>query len=237
MSTPSDQEREDTVKEFMRAFKEFGDEYVDAIIADARARAVAERLAEKELGELFDRQLKRLRDLDCPRAIIEIFQGKKKKVISMAMQVNTYEGNIAFLPVVPVRYLGIYALAGMMRKGSEIGFTTLNPNLLADYENLADNLYYILNVEDGAAPLGKSSNDAEEIIKGQGHRCLNAAEVIAVGIHTDVLASHSMFAVNSIYNREYIIVLSNSPLPMLDFVGKGVISENYGTPSCWHQIC
>lgn len=196
-------QKEGLIAKLTAFFKGLSSEEIDDVVTEAKRQVTVESVEEKKknFGQLFDSQLETLKGRGCPQAILETFQKQRDKIIAnaKAIQTNIAKGNIPFLPVVPKIYLGVYGLMPMVRNGEKVGYTYLNPNELSDVVKTPKTPYYIFDVEDGKAMLGKLPNDAEKIIKKQNRSCLTDAEVIAIGVHTDVLSNHYLDATGSRY--------------------------------------
>jgi hypothetical protein len=135
---------------------------------------------------LFDDQIKTLENKGCPLEIVKMFKYQKDKVIETAIQTDISESDIAFLPVIPKSYIGAYGLMPMIQNGEEFGYTCLDPNKLVDIVETPKVPYYIFGVDDCRSVFGESPKDAEKIITKQNRLCLIDAEIIAIGIHTDI---------------------------------------------------
>jgi len=199
-------QKEGLVAKLTAFFKGLSGDEIDDVVAETRKLVNAETLEERKdkLTKLFESQLEKLKSLGCPQAILEAFQKKKDEVVNKASEMAIGEGNIPFLPVIPRGYMGIYALMPMVKHEGKIGYTHLDPNELTDVVETSKNPYYVFDVEDGKAILGKSPRDAEKIIKGQKRSCLIVDEVIAVGVHSEVLSDHYVDASGSRYKSDIV---------------------------------
>jgi hypothetical protein len=197
-------QREGLIAKLTAFFRGLSGEEIDDVVTEARRQATVESVEERKKNfiQLFNSQLETLKGRGCPQAILEAFQEQRDKVIAKAIQTNIAEGNIPFLPVILKIYLGVYGLMPMVRNGEKVGYTYLDPNKLSDVVETPKTPYYIFDVEDGKAMLGKSPNDAEKLIKKQNRLCLTDAEVIAIGVHTDVLSNHYVDATGSRYKSD-----------------------------------
>src|SRR3989344_9595815 len=81
----------------------------------------------RKLKKLFDTQTATLKDRGVPEQIVEILQNQKGAVVKKASEMNVVDGNIAFLPIIPRSFRSPYDLMAMVRNGSKVGSTNLNP--------------------------------------------------------------------------------------------------------------
>lgn len=215
---------------------------VDDAVSKAKKELEEEsgKVKEKELSNLFDSQLKiveqRLKEMGIsnPDAIISVFAGKKPSVISKAAKMTFAKNRIPFLPVISRKYLGIYALAPLMRNGDKVGYTYLDPDDLKDVVEVPRGLYYIFNVEDGEEMLGKSPNEAEKLVKKQGRSCLTADEVIMLCVLTSVFSRHYVDATGSRCQSDDLVpvVWLLDGKPKLDWNYADNAYGKWGSASC-----
>jgi len=212
------------------------DKFDDAVV-QARNQLTAEQKQAKhtDLEKLFDTQIVILKDRDVPEQIIELLQSQKNAVVEKASKMTIGDSNIAFLPVIKPVYLGYYGLMSLVRHESKKGFVYLNPAAITDQVETPDVLYYIFDVEDGHATLGKNPEAAEEIIKQQKRSPLTAAEVINLCVVTDVLSRHHVLATGSRWvsaDRAPYVYLESCGRPRLNWAGVGESYDLLGFASC-----
>lgn len=171
-----------------------GNELADQVVA-LIAEVAKDTQAQYE--RLFDSQIATLRDRDTPAAIVELLANQRDSVISKASEETREDGHIPFLPVIPRTYRSPYDLMAMVRNGSKVGYTYLNPTEITDEVKTPNEPYYIYDVEDGEATRGKSPESVQMFFESQGRYGLTAAEVMALTTHTDVLWGHYVFATGS----------------------------------------
>lgn len=186
-------------------FEEAADpDNIDTAVAQAKdcLEQKTKQTKRSDLEKLFDSQIATLKNRGCPEAIVEMLQNQCGEVIAKASKMTFEKGRTPFLPVIPRVYLTIYSQMAMVRNGSKAGFTYLDPAEIADLVKTPSKPFYIFNVEDGTAMLGKAPEDAENLIKKQnGRRGLTEVEVIALCVHTNVLSRHYVDATGSRYGR------------------------------------
>ena len=149
------------------------------------------------LCNLFEAQVERLRNLNCPWAIVSSLQLQKDRVVSSAAKTEIPGGNIPFLPVIPRSYLGVYGLVQLVVFAGSVGYTHIELAEISDVVRSPNRPYFIFNVEDGHAFLGKSSKEAGVLIEESARSGLTIAEIVSVAIHADVLSRHNIDAVGS----------------------------------------
>jgi len=192
-------QKEGVVKKITAILNDVPADQVDEVVGLAKTRLdeTSKQAEREDLEKLFDRQIQTLQDRGCPEQIVEILKNQRTQVIEKAREMTFAEGNIPFLPVISGTYLSVYSQMSMVEKGSQVGYSYLKPTLITDVVETPKDPYYIFDVEDGQAMRGKSPLQAEKLIKKQDRRCLTVFEVIALGIHTDVLSGHYVDATGS----------------------------------------
>ncbi len=142
------------------------------------------------LSELFDTQMETLKARGCPKSVIDVLTSKKSEVIAKATEIETADGHIPFVPVVPRTAVDLGDLMRMVRNRDREGFSYLYQSDVSNVVDVPKEPYFIYDVEDGKDMLGKSPEKAEALIKKQDRTCLTADEGIALCVHTNVLSEH-----------------------------------------------
>lgn len=193
-----------------------------------------------ELSDLFDSQIATLEERGVPGQITEALKVHKNDVVEYAAHMTISEGNIPFLPVIPIGDLGYYGLMDLVRSESEEnGLVFLRPYRVIDQFKVPNHPYYIFNVEDGESTLGELPEDAEKIFKQQNRSGLTAAESIALATHTDVLSKHSLWAVGSRYDSGYTtlsLTTARRAVPLLSQSSIVYASPTRGSASCSSRL-
>ena len=215
------------------------DQFYDFDDAVTQAKNMMVREAKQveltDLEMLFDSQIATLKDRGVPEPIVEILQNQKGAVVKKASEMTIGGGNIPFLPVIPRLYRSPYDLIAMVRNGSKVGYTCVNPTAISDVVDTPQEPYYIYDVEDGNATLGKSPEAAEKIFKQQKRSPLTAAEAMALTTHTDVLSRHYVWASGSRYgcaDRVPDVWLDGGDRPELDWSRVDGSDDRWGSASC-----
>ncbi len=200
------EERRTLITQLTAFLKGSGSEEIDRIVTEVKEQANTERIEEcrSVLENLIDSQMATietmLASMQIPsEAIIKIFQDKRNETLNKAVEMEIPAGNLPILSVIPRSYLGTCGLMAMIRNGEKIGRSYLNPNKITDNEDIPDEPYFALDIENGKATLGESPKDAEKIIKSQDRLCHILDEDIAVCIHTDVLLDRCLWSTGSRY--------------------------------------
>jgi len=190
--------KDQLVGKLVPLFKD-ADTDIDEAVKEAKNQLAAEakKAKREDLEKLFESQIQTLKDRGCPEQIVELLTEQKSAVLSKASEMTFEDGHIPFIPVIPRTYRSPYDLMAMVRNGDKQGYTYLNPTAIIDEVETPDRPYYIYDVEDGKALLGKSPENAEKILKKQSRSPLTAAEVMALTAHTDVLKEHYVWAPGS----------------------------------------
>lgn len=218
--------------------REIGLDKFNNMVAEARNQLAAEaKWANRgHLEELFDTQIATLEDRGVPAPIVRMLYNQRGQVITKASEMAFENGRVPFLPVIPRAYLSIYSQMPMVLNGKNmVGYTNLVPTTVTDTDmvDTPENPYYIYDIEDGELMRDKAPQDAEELIENQGRLGLTEVEVIALGVHTDVLSRHYVDAVGSLYDDCTGIYLRlYVGLPELDHSSRNISDPMWGAASC-----
>jgi hypothetical protein len=210
---------------------------IDEAVKEAKNQLAQETKKAKceDLKKLFDDQIQTLKDRGCPEQIVEMLQNQRSLVLQKASEMSFAEGNIPFMPVIPRTYRSPHDLMAMVRNGDTKGYTYLNPTVITDEFKTPEDPYYIYDVEDGQALLGKSPEEAIDIIKKQSRSPLTAAEVMALTTHTDVISRHYVYASGSRYDgwgRVPDVCLDDGDQPGLYCYFLDDSDDHWGSASC-----
>lgn len=225
----------DTVARVLDALRNVPDHEVPGVLAKAEARRSELSVSEyrSALEALFNRQLKTLADRGCPDVLHEDLVSLRDIVVSKALGLTNREGNLPFVLVVPPPFLSYHTLASMLRNGSNTGYTRLNVRLITDMIEVPQEPYVIYDVEDGRALRSESPENATKFITQQHRSGLTAAEVLNLGIQTDVLRHHFVDAMSSLYGSEVVPGLwLHSERPGLHWRRRDVALSKWGAASC-----
>ncbi|MFC1757100.1 DUF5701 family protein [Patescibacteria group bacterium] len=207
---------------------------IDEAVKTAKDRLATEATEAKreDLEKMFDAQIQTWRDHGCPEAIVEILAEQKDSVLSKASKMTFGNGNIPILSVVPRTYLTIYSQMLMVKNGDKTGYTNMDPTEITDVVDVPTKPYWIYDVENGKAMLGKSPETAEKLIKKDGRSCLTETEVIAIGIQD--LPDHYMDASGSRSGSSdhvpYLYLRDGRPRLHWDYAD--VSDSRWGSASC-----
>lgn len=228
--------------------KEVGFDKFNDMVAEARNQLMAEARWTKRgyLENLFHKNMGILEGLDTLEQIMNFLWQKKGSVLQKALAIweekyhnETLEqlasrGIYIFIPVIPRTYLSIYTQMLMVKSSGNMGYTNLVPTAITDTNitDMPEDPYYIYDVEDGELMRGKTAQDAEDFIEEQGRLGLTEVEVIALGIHTNVLSRHNVDAVGSRYDYGVPHLQLYEGLPKLDEGSRCVSHALWGAASC-----
>ncbi len=154
------------------------------------------------LSDLFDRQIKTLRDRGCPSQVLDMLISQKSQVLFRASVMTFKKGRIPFLPVILFSVLSPSAQMAMVRNGNQTGISCLDTNEIKDIVSTPVQPYFIFDVEDGEGMLGRSVRTATELIKDMNRSPLTAAEVISLGIQAKALSKRYVDAGGSRYKSD-----------------------------------
>lgn len=186
------------------------------------------------LSELFNTQMETLKARGCPKSVIDALTAKKSEVIAKATEIETADGHIPFVPVVPRTEVDLGDLMKMVRNRDREGYNYLDQSDVSNVVDVPSGPYFMFDVEDGKDMLGKSPEKAEKLIKEQNRSCLTADEGIAVCVHKDVLSEHYMDCTGSRYGRsdEVPDVYLYDDLPKLFWDCADCSHGEWGSASC-----
>ena len=186
------------------------------------------------MNKLFNEQMMRLRILKCPNHIIRAFFAQKEKLIKELGKMTFGAENIPFLLVIPFEYLPLSEQLRMLRLRGVLGFSNLDPEKITDPLELScKSPYFILDVEDGKNKLNRAPDVAYVVIRQEERMGLTLPETIALCVQKDVLCEHSVFAIESRYEKKLVPGLGlekNQPILTSFEITKK--DPNWGSPSC-----
>lgn len=190
------------------------------------------RYSADALMEIIGSQIKTLRERGCSENVLDELRQVAESAIKKAVTMVFKEGRIPVLAVIPKNIISISDQMKMVRNGEEVG-----SNYLYETTDVIQTLaepYYIFDVEDGVGVLGKSVFDCEEIVVNQGRRFMTDVEVISLGIHTNVLSKHYVYAGGSRYKSFLAphLYLSDDDKPSLNYVHLSNGFDRWGSASC-----
>ncbi len=205
------------------------------------------------LSQLFDNQIEILKNLGCPKKVIDILRQRslQDRVIGACLQIKLHPNRIPFIPVITPAHCSVDVLMTMVRNGKEKG--DVYPQIMSDRYPIIEAVgsqpflrtyfdpYYAINIEDGTRTKGVDTRKACRKILLSGRSPLTVAESISLCIQTDVLSRHYLWAAGSRWEKENKIptiwLTSFGCTPRL---GKEFIDDCHeslwGTPSCWERV-
>ncbi|MFH1978923.1 MAG: DUF5701 family protein [Patescibacteria group bacterium] len=208
-------------------------EVVEEAMKEA-TKQVWPELVTGSLSELFDMQMETLKARGCPKSIIDVLTAKKSEVIANATEIETADGHIPFVPVVPRTEVDLGDLMKMVRNRDREGHNYLDQSDVSNVVDVPKGPYFMFDVEDGKDMLGRSPEKAEVLIKKQKRTCLAADEGIALCVHTNVLSEHYVNCTGSRYARAHDVpvVYLHDDGPELDWCSVGYSDDEGGSASC-----
>ena len=186
------------------------------------------------LNELFDTQMETLKARGCLQSVIDVLVSKKNEVIAKATEIETQDGHIPFIAVVPRTEVDVENLMKMVRNRDREGYNYLNQSDLSNVVDVPNGPYFIFDVEDGKVMLDKSPEKAETLVKKQKRSCLTVDEGISLCIQTKVLSEHYVDCTGSRYRHSDKVpfVDLDDDGPKLDWVDAGHSYDKWGSASC-----
>lgn len=146
---------------------------------------------ERPFEKLFDIQIQILKDRGVPSDIIQKLENQKSAVLKKASDIPFKDGHIPFLSVIPSTLLSFEKQMEMVYHGSVRGRSYLNQSRVTSLAQIPKEPYYIFDVEDGTAALGKAPQEAEKQFADSNRSPLTAEEGIALVIqHPEILNDH-----------------------------------------------
>jgi len=145
--------------------------------------------------DLFVHQIHLLRARGCPEIILRYLMKQQKDVMEKTREVGGL-----FLPVISLVHRGLYDLMAMLRIDRAVGFTNLKPSdLLSDILESPDDPYYVFGVDDGSSLMQMSPDETIDFFvkRDEAKRFLRTAEIIALGLHANILLSYNIWAAGS----------------------------------------
>lgn len=187
----------------------------------------------------------------CPESIIHGFKRQCHHFSKVTQSLNLKppsESNYYAIPVIPFSWRSLPDLLSMVRNGEEKSefdpfYATHEPFQVDRMPEISDTtdtpkrLYYIYDVEDGTATLGKEPEKVVQKIEKEGRIPLTLCEIIALATHTSVLLHHGLWAADSRGPNNLIPALFIRHLqPKNGWFSGGQSLKDFGIPSCSRRI-
>jgi len=172
----------------------FDDNEISQMILEAKS---AVHWPLRRLTSLFDEQIQRLRERGCPERIIEILKRQRGAVVTKAGKIIFKDNHIPFLPIIPFDVLSPRTQMPMVRsqwkegrkhteyRGSCLS-DQLDPRRARDLIETPKSPYYIFDVCSGLGAKKDYPGNLKEVISKQGRSGFVSAELVAMGIHSDI---------------------------------------------------
>lgn len=188
------------------------------------------------LEKLFDSQIVRLKNRGINDIIIDQLKDKRRTVIRKTLALNVSFDRIPFLPIITKQQINLKVLLPLVLH-DKAGATRLEHYNLSNIVETPTTPYYIIDVDDGAWLVHTAPLEAATTIKQYHRSCLTECEVIALGVHTDVLARHYLMALGSRYcngiEEQFPDLHLCRGKPVLDWrYLNSSPAKQWGAPSC-----
>jgi hypothetical protein len=204
-----------------------------------------EKFQKKEdfLVEFANNKIKKLEEKDISTSIINIFKVQIESVIDIAMDMPINEGEIVFLPVIPINRISLIEQLSRFVKNNDLsGYVDsgLEPMKFFDLSKIPLEPYWIFGVDNGKSTLGNSFV-REEVEKVELFRkFLTLTEIFSLCANSDVLSKYGIEIYGSCYKTS-----DNVPVLGVDFNGRPKLcktaamhsSIKWGAPSCAFRFC
>lgn len=209
---------------------------------------------ENELRVLVDEQLQKLQrklqvlveDGNIARGkanfIISELRSKQKCAIKRAIKIPIKNDHLPLLPIIPRAILN-EALQMNILRGREDGSAFMFRSLerIDDVFEIPPRCYWSVDVDDGKEHFRYLRSPGESVMRLMEKRRFGqtAAEVIALGVHTDVLSEHNLYALYSRDgNGDVPKLISSYPdnVPILTSTSISMGNTDCGSPSCADRV-
>jgi hypothetical protein len=192
--------------------------------------------SQANLEKLFDSQILRLGYRGVNDNIVNQLRDKRQAVIKKALELKSPFDRIPFLPVITKQQINLKMLLPLLFH-DKAGATRLEHYKLSNIVETPTTPYYIIDVDDGDWLKHIAPMEAEATVRQYQRACLTDCEVIALSLHTDVLARHYLMALGSRYSNGVEEQFPDLHLcngkPLLDWRHlKGSPAKQWGAPSC-----
>lgn len=195
----------------------------------------------EELSVLFTEQIERVRRVDHRRCVRDSL---KDKLIDLRIPKRSGKGWTPFIIVIPEQLIAVPCQMQNLSHQEQQGKGYLNKGEIIYGDGIIRPSvpYFIVDVEDGRANLGKSPTQCEMEIKSADRLALVPVEAIALQLHTSFLQDHNMEISGARYNGELngsrigLSLYNNAPTLMTYAHPTEVDRKRWGSGSCKKRI-
>ncbi|MEI6627581.1 MAG: hypothetical protein WCL61_03225 [bacterium] len=201
------------------------------------------RAKHHDLNALFTKQLEHLKkQFNVHDSIIEACEQKRLAVVATAGILNISGQNLPFLPIIPryVRDETLLPWQFLVAYHEIHGILHVLSGQPPKFPSHDDDVYYILNVDDGENLISKTGKDCAKLIKKRNRLALNLDETFALCTHTETLGKHGLIAAGSMDEKRQVmpqIYLDNIKTPTLSTIELTLPGYGHsGAASCEMRI-
>ncbi|MFA6322554.1 MAG: hypothetical protein WCX71_03710 [Candidatus Buchananbacteria bacterium] len=171
--------------------------------------------------------------------IMERLQDKKDQAVQEIANSSLPQNHLPLLPAIDLRSMRASVQMQMVRFRSFNGVSSLKDDQISDQVQMSEVAWWAIDVEKGDqfAVHETTPFDEKEELARQGRLCAVVSEAIAIGVHTDTLRYHGIYAIGSRYRGDRILhVMANLGGPNLVASPINLSQQGVGTASCLKRV-
>lgn len=195
---------------------------------------------QKNLGDIFEASLEKIRNAGCPASVIDCFAFQKARVIEEAGKMEFADKELPFLPVIPLGFLGLCPAEQMqmIKIAGKKGAVRISETVRDNGGNSANKFpYFCFGVAVKLSETIKLLDVQRAIIKAERKlSCL--AEIIAVCmLYPDILEKSSVVALGSRCATLAPEISAKDGAPTLEYILPEYAYDHCRVVSCANRAC
>ena len=223
--------------------------FADDVFAEVKVRLedMAKTAKAAYYEDIFDERLDRLKALGCPAFILKKLHAKKVEVISKACALSIPDNRDSLIPVISSHYLTIYSQLEMINFNGMTGDTALESSRITNAlkkglppseGKIFDNVYFILDIDEGTNTEKLTCAEADEKFKAKNRFPLTLEEIIGLMLQKTDPPLYNLLAAGSRYEQDDTVPFCTTEdnKTLLKTCFYNTIHPNSVIPSCGARV-